>query len=965
MMHRKNKQRNRGFIALMSAVIISAIMLGFLFTTDKTTFYARFDALDSEYKHIASDMAEACVNQALLKLAQDYHYDSTATPVSVGDGTCSITSMTPLGPARTGNSATITINTQGSYKNTFSTFQTQVTAYSPSVTAYVPAPSCYLTISPTSIVSGQTATLLWSANNATGSQLSIVATGNSANTVSPINISTATASGSIGRTPAASETWVGTITNSLGTYQCTAPPGSPNPSVIVQPPATCADTVMMFDRTGSMSSTDLSNERNAGTTLLNLYKNAIPPGQVSIGSFGAYPNASLPAGAASIASGGTLSQNWSTLTTTLNSITGSNSSVGSNLSDAISDAAAELNSIRHDITKSKVFIFVTDGEPNEPTGSTAYDTTFKSPTANVQNASGELWSNPTNAYTDGGGDASDPVSENDRHRFYNFNFPTIPTGSTITGIEAKADTWATTTSVVAGPTTNILKSPTGTMSSPNNQWNSASNAFVSDNVYATDSTNGHTQGYSNFGFNIPSNATITGIAVTTEAKISGSGGAPTNTLALYPKNDGNYNDWNNGVTEVDETGTSVCNNGDYIDTSSTNDRSSFTLDLSSIPNGSTINNVTITAGDRGDSSAGGTYRTFIRMNGTNTDASGSALAATGSSGSACTMHTQTITPASVVKGVGTTLEIGVVKVSGNSNTVRVGVINATVNYTPTGSGSVTIALSSNNGTSWTSSENTSITSSETVASPTGNSSSDMWGRAWIPSDFNNGNFALRVGNTSVTGSTVSLDQVTANVYYTVPTSAPVACQLGVDLSYDNGVHFTPTTEKTATLTGTETTYTLGSSSDTWGRTWGLGDFINSKFIARVHAIDPGSGCDNSSVDHLDWLQVKVHYSQLTDPSVATVTSANAAKAGGVEIFTVRYSSDTDATAIALLKQIASGPSDYFSSPTTQAGITAIFNTIATQVCPAAIAPPTPPTPPSPPPPPPPPPNITVGSWQEI
>jgi cysteine-rich repeat protein len=69
----------------------------------------------------------------------------------------------------------------------------------------------------------------------------------------------------------------------------------------------------------------------------------------------------------------------------------------------------------------------------------AADTTFKSPTANVSNGSGDNWSDPANAYTNGGGYASEVNGE--RHRFYDFNFSVTP-GSTINGIEVNADAWS-------------------------------------------------------------------------------------------------------------------------------------------------------------------------------------------------------------------------------------------------------------------------------------------------------------------------------------------------------------------------------------------------------------------------------------------------------------------------------------------------------------------------------------------
>jgi hypothetical protein len=67
-----------------------------------------------------------------------------------------------------------------------------------------------------------------------------------------------------------------------------------------------------------------------------------------------------------------------------------------------------------------------------------------------------------------------------------------------------------------------FSSPTAT---PNpNQFTSASSAYTSDNVYATDSVNGHQQAYGSFGMSVPTDATVDGIEVSIEAKSSAATG---------------------------------------------------------------------------------------------------------------------------------------------------------------------------------------------------------------------------------------------------------------------------------------------------------------------------------------------------------------------------------------------------------------------------------------------------------
>jgi hypothetical protein len=75
----------------------------------------------------------------------------------------------------------------------------------------------------------------------------------------------------------------------------------------------------------------------------------------------------------------------------------------------------------------------------------------------------------------------------------------------------------------------------------------------------------------------------------------------------------------------------------------------------------------------------------------------------------------------------------------------------------------------------------------------------------------------------------------------------------VQLSWDRGT--TWTTAKSTTLSTTEATYTLGSLSDTWGRTWSSTNFSNTN--CRIRVIDVAS---NTSRDFfLDYVAVNVTY----------------------------------------------------------------------------------------------------------
>jgi hypothetical protein len=338
------------------------------------------------------------------------------------------------------------------------------------------------------------------------------------------------------------------------------------------------------------------------------------------------------------------------------------------------------------------------------------------------------------------------------------------------------DAWATANTT--GSSTSVTKAPAAAIAP--NQWKSAANVFASDNSYATTTTYNYQQGYSNFGFNIPTNATIQGIRVTTEAKVLG---ASSPSVVLYPSSQGIYIGWSGDESDIDEQDTPSCSNNDRIDSSADGSRESVLFNLpSSIPNDSIITGVQIYTWDQGNP-AGGTYQTFVRVNNMNID-SGVNIPTTSTSG--CTQRVQTINIPDLVKTRNTNLEVGVVKLNSGgagNNTVRVGAIRAVVTYASQTTGTVSVALSSDNGATWTASKNISVNSIESPA----NSTSDLWGRAnWAPANFNDGNFTLKVQNGSTSGKQLFLDQATVIVFYTIPVSLPVACQLGVDLSWSGG-----------------------------------------------------------------------------------------------------------------------------------------------------------------------------------
>lgn len=91
-----NPKTNKGFIALITSIIISVILVGLVFTTSTSGFFSRIGAINSEYKRLSLYMAESCADLALLNIAKDYSYTPIAggETLTIGDGHCLIQSVT-------------------------------------------------------------------------------------------------------------------------------------------------------------------------------------------------------------------------------------------------------------------------------------------------------------------------------------------------------------------------------------------------------------------------------------------------------------------------------------------------------------------------------------------------------------------------------------------------------------------------------------------------------------------------------------------------------------------------------------------------------------------------------------------------------------------------------------------------------------------------------------------------------
>lgn len=87
----------RGFIALMTAIIISVVLLTIVTTSSFTGFYGRFNVLDAELKSRSAAAADACADMALLKLAQNIEPSGVLSPALNALDECRVSAVTVSG----------------------------------------------------------------------------------------------------------------------------------------------------------------------------------------------------------------------------------------------------------------------------------------------------------------------------------------------------------------------------------------------------------------------------------------------------------------------------------------------------------------------------------------------------------------------------------------------------------------------------------------------------------------------------------------------------------------------------------------------------------------------------------------------------------------------------------------------------------------------------------------------------
>lgn len=91
--------KERGYIALMSVIVISVLLMTIAIAVSFTGFFSRFNVLSEEYKERSLALAEACADTALLNLSLDPGYNPINQTINIDSDACIVVSKQIDSPA--------------------------------------------------------------------------------------------------------------------------------------------------------------------------------------------------------------------------------------------------------------------------------------------------------------------------------------------------------------------------------------------------------------------------------------------------------------------------------------------------------------------------------------------------------------------------------------------------------------------------------------------------------------------------------------------------------------------------------------------------------------------------------------------------------------------------------------------------------------------------------------------------
>lgn len=96
-MYEQNRSKQKGFVALMTALIVSVSLLILVLAVGFESYYTRFSIFESDLKEKSIYLAEACVQEAILELSKDSGFSGGGSAKNLASGQCIIDAVTVSG----------------------------------------------------------------------------------------------------------------------------------------------------------------------------------------------------------------------------------------------------------------------------------------------------------------------------------------------------------------------------------------------------------------------------------------------------------------------------------------------------------------------------------------------------------------------------------------------------------------------------------------------------------------------------------------------------------------------------------------------------------------------------------------------------------------------------------------------------------------------------------------------------
>jgi hypothetical protein len=114
----KSDYSNRGFVALISAVIIAALLVGLCFSVSSSEFTARIGILNSGLHKTSVYLADSCADTALYDISQNFSYavPLTGQIMAVGNNSCTIASIVYGQENMVTHQKIVTVQTSAEYR---------------------------------------------------------------------------------------------------------------------------------------------------------------------------------------------------------------------------------------------------------------------------------------------------------------------------------------------------------------------------------------------------------------------------------------------------------------------------------------------------------------------------------------------------------------------------------------------------------------------------------------------------------------------------------------------------------------------------------------------------------------------------------------------------------------------------------------------------------------------------------